>query len=65
YFKKSITVVFKKLNKNNYIVLKIYKLIALFNIVSKIINIIIARRLSYLIKIYRLLLNSYISKKRR
>ncbi|KAI3551988.1 zinc knuckle, partial [Colletotrichum filicis] len=64
YFKKFIIIVLKKLSKNNYIVLKVYKLIAFFNIVSKIINIIIARKLSYFIKIYGLLLNSYISRKR-
>ncbi|UQC82362.1 zinc knuckle, partial [Colletotrichum lupini] len=65
YFKKSTTVILRKLGKNNYIVPKVYRLIALFNIVNKIINTIIVKKLSYLAKTYRLLLNSYISKKRR
>ncbi|KAI3528548.1 zinc knuckle, partial [Colletotrichum filicis] len=64
YFKKSTIIVLKKLSKDNYIVPKVYRLIALLNIVSKIINIIIVRRLSYFIKIYKLLLKGYISKKR-
>ncbi|KAK1991220.1 hypothetical protein LX36DRAFT_590952, partial [Colletotrichum falcatum] len=60
HFRKSTIVVLKKLDKDNYIVPKVYRLIALLNIVSKIINAIIVKRLSYLIEIYRLLLNSYI-----
>ncbi|KAK1993401.1 hypothetical protein LX36DRAFT_586437, partial [Colletotrichum falcatum] len=64
YFKKSTIVVLKKLSKNNYIVPKVYRLIALLNIVNKIIDTIIVKRLSYLIEIYRLLLNSYIGGKK-
>ncbi|KAK1991065.1 hypothetical protein LX36DRAFT_591289, partial [Colletotrichum falcatum] len=60
YFRKSTIVVLRKLGKDNYIVPKIYRLIAFLNIVSKIIDTIIVKRLSYLIEIYRLLLNSYI-----
>ncbi|KAK1466164.1 zinc knuckle, partial [Colletotrichum tamarilloi] len=64
YFKKFITVVLKKLGKDNYIVPKVYRLIALFNIVNKIIDTIIARRLSYFTEIYKLLLESYIGRRR-
>ncbi|KAK2000598.1 hypothetical protein LX36DRAFT_571883, partial [Colletotrichum falcatum] len=59
-FRKSTIVVLRKLGKDNYIVPKVYRLIALLNIVSKIIDAIIVKRLSYLIEIYRLLLDSYI-----
>ncbi|KAF1828424.1 hypothetical protein BDW02DRAFT_512333, partial [Decorospora gaudefroyi] len=50
YFCKLIIVVLRKLGKDNYIVLKSYRLIALINTISKIIDIAIARRLSYLAK---------------
>ncbi|KAK2002647.1 hypothetical protein LX36DRAFT_567819, partial [Colletotrichum falcatum] len=60
HFKKSTIVVLRKLGKDNYIILKVYRLIALLNIVSKIIDAIIVKRLSYFIEIYRLLLDSYI-----
>ncbi|KAK1474280.1 zinc knuckle, partial [Colletotrichum tamarilloi] len=65
YFKRFITVVLRKLGKDNYIVLKVYRPIALLNTVGKIIDIIIIKRLSYFTKIYGLLLNSYIGRRRR
>ncbi|KAK1990582.1 hypothetical protein LX36DRAFT_592308, partial [Colletotrichum falcatum] len=64
YFRKFTIVVLKKLSKDNYIVPKVYRLITLLNIVSKIIDAIIVKRLSYLIEIYRLLLDSYIGGKK-
>ncbi|KAK1995642.1 hypothetical protein LX36DRAFT_581985, partial [Colletotrichum falcatum] len=64
HFRKSIIVVLRKLSKDNYIMPKVYRLIALLNIVSKIINTIIVKRLSYLVETYRLLLDSYIGGKK-
>ncbi len=40
----------RKLNKENYIQLKIYKLITLLNILSKALKLIIMIKLNYLIK---------------
>ncbi|KAK1991688.1 hypothetical protein LX36DRAFT_589938, partial [Colletotrichum falcatum] len=64
YFKKSTIVVLRKLYKDNYIVPKVYSLIALLNIVNKIIDAIIVKSLSYFIEIYRLLLDSSIRGKK-
>ena len=50
-------IVLKKLNKDNYLELKLYKLIALLNIIRKILKTIIIRRLSNYIKKYNLFLS--------
>ncbi|KAK1995298.1 hypothetical protein LX36DRAFT_561220, partial [Colletotrichum falcatum] len=59
-FRKSTIVILQKLGKDNYITPKVYRLIALLNTVRKVINTIIAERLSYIAKIYKLLLENYI-----
>jgi hypothetical protein len=64
YFRRFTIVMLCKLGKNNYIVLKAYRLIALLNIISKIINAIIVKQISYMAKTYQLLLNTYIKKRR-
>jgi hypothetical protein len=49
------TVVLRKLGKDDYIVLKLYRPIALINTIGKIIDAVIARWLSYLAKTYYVL----------
>ncbi|KAI3527139.1 zinc knuckle [Colletotrichum filicis] len=58
-------VVLRKLGKDNYIVPKVYRPIALLNTVGKIMDAIIARRLSYFAEIHRLLLDSHMGRRRR
>ncbi|KAK1523158.1 zinc knuckle, partial [Colletotrichum paranaense] len=58
YFKKSIVVILKKLNKNNYIVLNIYKPIALLNIINKVINTIIIKKIINR-EVYRIYIKIY------
>ncbi|KAK1995644.1 hypothetical protein LX36DRAFT_581968, partial [Colletotrichum falcatum] len=53
-----------KLGKDNYITPKVYRLIALLNTIKKVIDIIIVERLSYIAKIYKLLLKNYIGRRK-
>ncbi len=53
-----IILIIRKPNKKNYNDLKVYQLIALLNIMRKLLELIIARKLLYFIKTYYLLLNS-------
>ena len=46
YFKKSITIFLKKLDKNTYNIFKIYKSITLFNIIDKIFESIMTNKLA-------------------
>ena len=50
----------RKPSKANYAVPKAYCLIALLNTISKVIDAVIARRLSYLVKTYYVLPPTYV-----
>jgi hypothetical protein len=63
-FKMINIITIKKLEKNNYIVLKIYKLIILLNTLSKSLELIINRKIFYLTKTHRLLLETQMKIKR-
>jgi len=55
-FKKVHVIMLRKLNKKNYIQLKVYKLITLLNTLNKALKLIITIKLNYLIKFNALLL---------
>ena len=59
-FKNSIIIVLRKPNKGDYTIIKTYKPVILFNIINKIIKLIIIRRINYLAEIYGLLLKTYL-----
>jgi hypothetical protein len=54
----------RKLGKTNYAVPKAYCPIILLNTISKVINAVVAQRLSYLIKTYYVLLLTYIGRRK-
>jgi len=58
-FKITTTIVLQKLNKLNYIKIKVYRFIALENTLNKIMKFIMASIMSYLIKTHELLLAQY------
>lgn len=64
HFRKSTTVVLRKPGKDNYTVPKAYRPIALLNTVGKIMDAIIARRLSYLAETHGLLPDSHMGGRR-
>jgi hypothetical protein len=55
HFRNSITVILRKLGKENYTNGKSYCSIALLNTIGKILNSIIAQRISYIAETYELL----------
>ncbi len=57
YFKKTITIMLRKLNKKNYFKLLFYKLIVLLDTLSKILNLIILKRFRYVAKAHNILSN--------
>jgi hypothetical protein len=57
-FKMINIITIKKLKKDNYIVLKAYRLISLLNTLSKSLELIIDRKIFYLTKTHRLLLDT-------
>lgn len=60
YFKESITVILHKISGNqDYTRLKNYQPISLLNILSKIIEIILATRISYIVTAYNLLFKTH------
>ncbi|KAK1485910.1 zinc knuckle, partial [Colletotrichum abscissum] len=65
HFRKSTTVVLRKPGKDNYTVPKAYRPIALLNMVGKIMDAVIARRLSYLAETHGLLPDSHMGGRRR
>jgi hypothetical protein len=65
YFKKTITIILRKLRKKNYFKLLFFKLIALLNILDKILELIILKRLCYVIKTYNTLLSTQIKVKKQ
>jgi hypothetical protein len=57
-FKMINTITIKKLEKDDYIVLKVYRIITLLNTLDKTLKLIMSRKIFYLTKIYRLLLDT-------
>jgi hypothetical protein len=54
----------QKLGKDNYTALKSYRPIVLINTIGKIIDAVIARQLSYLVKTYHVLLPAHIGSRK-
>jgi hypothetical protein len=52
------TITIKKLEKDDYIVFKVYRLIVLLNTLSKTLKLIMSRKIFYLTKTHRLLLDT-------
>jgi hypothetical protein len=48
HFRKFITIALRKPGKDNYTILKSYQFIALLNIIKKIMNVIVAKRMEYM-----------------
>ncbi len=65
YFKKTITIILRKLRKKNYFKLLFLRLIALLNTLNKILELIILKRLCYVVKTHNTLLNIQIKVKRQ
>jgi hypothetical protein len=63
-FKMINTITIKKLEKDDYIVFKVYRLIAFLNTLDKTLKSIMSRKIFYLTKIYRLLLDTQMRIKR-
>jgi len=57
-FKKTQTIVLHKLKKSDYIDSKMYQFIALLDIISKVLKLIMIKRLSDIIKTYCMLFNA-------
>jgi hypothetical protein len=64
-FKKTHIVSLKKLNKSNYTNLKMYKFIALFNILNKTLKSIIVKRISNFAETHKLLSKTQMSERRK
>lgn len=60
HFKETITVVLRKEQQKNYSLPKAYRLIALLNTIGKILESILAKRMSYLAEKYHLLPKTHI-----
>jgi hypothetical protein len=56
-FKRAITILLRKLKKEDYLNFKIYRLIALFNTLKKVLKAVITERIRFVAEIYTLLLN--------
>ena len=60
-FKKVKIIILYKLNKKNYIVLKMYRLIIVLNILRKALKVLVTLRLIVIIEKYNFLLEKHIS----
>ena len=58
YFKKTITIILRKSREKNYFKLLFFKSIALLNILNKILESIILKRLRYVTETHNTLLNT-------
>ena len=65
HFRSSTTVVLRKPGKDNYTTPKAYRPIALLNTIGKIMDAIIARRISYLVEKHLILPNMHIGGRKR
>ncbi|KAJ3552122.1 hypothetical protein NPX13_g11188 [Xylaria arbuscula] len=64
HFRRSTTVVLRKPGKDNYTVPKAYRPIALLNTIGKVMDAIIAKRISYMAETYQLLPDTHIGGRR-
>jgi len=64
HFRNAIIIILRKLNKNNYFTITSYCSITFFNILNKIFEFILIKRVSYLTKTHKLLLRIYIKVRR-
>ena len=64
HFRRSITVILRKSEKEFYSILKTYKLIALLNIINKTLESILANRLAWATKTYELLSNLHLDERK-
>jgi len=65
YFKRVVTIVLRKLSKKNYLKLLVFKSIALLNILEKTLELIMSKRLRYVVEKAKTLLNTQIKVKRQ
>ena len=63
HFRRSIIVVLRKLKKGDFRDPKIYRLITLLNIVGKVIDKVLVKRLLFIADAYSLLLRTYIGRR--
>ena len=64
HFRNAITIVLRKLNKSNYFTITSYRSIAFLNILNKIFEFILIKRVNYLTKTHKLLSRIYMKAKR-
>ncbi len=64
YFEKTITIMLRKSRKKNYFKLLFFRFIALLNTLNKILELIILKRLCYVVKMYVILLSTQIKVKK-
>ncbi len=57
YFKKTITIILRKLEKKDYLKLLSFRFIILLNTLNKILKFIILKRLYYIVKVFNTLFN--------
>jgi hypothetical protein len=65
YFKKTITIILRKLKKRNYLKLLSFRFIILLNTLSKMLESIILKRLCYIVKAYNTLFDTQIKIRRQ
>ncbi len=58
-FKKVNIITLKKIDKRDYTISKMYRLIALLNIIEKILEFIMSKKISWITKTHRLLLDTF------
>lgn len=63
-FPNLVTIFMQKLYKDNYIKIKLYRPITLFDIIENILELIFAKKISVLVKIYYILPKTYFKKKK-
>ena len=60
HFRNAIIIALRKLNKSNYFTITSYRFIAFLNILSKILEFMLAKKISYLAKTHKLLSRTHI-----
>ena len=60
YFKKTIIIILRKLEKKNYLEFSSFRFIILFDTLNKMLKLIILKRLRYVVKAYNTLLDTQI-----
>jgi hypothetical protein len=63
-FKRAITILLRKLKKEDYLDPKVYRLIALFNTLEKVLKAVITERIRFAAETYTLLSNTQIKGRR-